>query len=517
MEKIHQRSLTIMLLWVSSLVVTIYMFSYRFIDVHIVPRWLSFTLLYALLFLLTSLYRLKRYGIDDIKIYVYVSIVAVSVIEAVKGVSEYFLYHHSIVGCFDNVAGYASMQCVGIAFLLHFCDKKYRTVTRIMTWSAILIVILSLVLSQSRTGVLVALVITMFFVVEASTPKIRRILICGCALLLIMVLLICLSIKTDSTEGRKFILCRSWEMIKDKPLFGFGYDGFKLHYMDYQADFFSSNQGSKHSMLADNVKHPLNEYVKIVIEYGFVGFLCIISGLSLLYWSINKKYGVIDFSMFLSLLSIALLALFSYPLQYPHTWLILTLPFFLAYVKSSNICRGYHHSLLASSLLAILVFSVRINKELQWGYLYHNHQNIEREELLLRYDKLYTYFRLNPYFLYNYAHILYQSQEYNRALLVANQCNEYWHDYNLEILRGDIYDSIGNKDYAISTFINASHMCPNRFMPLHKLFRMALKQRNYDLAKFYAKAVLSKPIKVDSAEIQFIRNECYNYYYHNKL
>lgn len=39
MEKIHQRSLTIMLLWVSSLVVTIYMFSYRFIDVHIVPRW----------------------------------------------------------------------------------------------------------------------------------------------------------------------------------------------------------------------------------------------------------------------------------------------------------------------------------------------------------------------------------------------------------------------------------------------------------------------------------------------
>ena len=36
-----------MLLWVSSLVVISYMFSYRFIDVHIVPRWLSFTLLYA--------------------------------------------------------------------------------------------------------------------------------------------------------------------------------------------------------------------------------------------------------------------------------------------------------------------------------------------------------------------------------------------------------------------------------------------------------------------------------------
>lgn len=517
MKKLHIRDLLLVLIWISSFIGAIYVVNNHFMDVHIIPKWLSFGMLYTLLFSICSIYHLKQYVIGDIEGCIYASLALNSVIEAVRGISEHLLYHNPLDGCFDNVAGYASMQCICIAFILYFCRDKYCMAIRVLAWLAILIVLCSLVLSQSRAGVLVTLVITMFFVFEASTPKIRRILICGCALLFIMVLFVCFSVKTDSTDGRKFILCRSWEMIKDKPLFGFGYDGFKLHYMDYQADFFSSNQGSKHSMLADNVKHPLNEYVKIVIEYGFVGFLCIISGLSLLYWSINKKYGVIDFSMFLSLLSIALLSLFSYPLQYPHTWLILTLPFFLAYVKSSNTCRGYHYSLLVYSVLAILALSVRINKELQWGYLYHNHQNIEREELLLRYEKLYTYFRSNPYFLYNYAHILYQNQEYNRALLVANQCNEYWHDYNLEILRGDIYDSIGNKDYAIYTFINASHMCPNRFMPLHKLFRMALKQRNYDLAKFYAKAVLSKSIKVDSAEVQFIRNECYNYYYHNKL
>ncbi len=35
MVKTHQRNLAIMLLWVSSLIVTIYMFSYRFVDVHI--------------------------------------------------------------------------------------------------------------------------------------------------------------------------------------------------------------------------------------------------------------------------------------------------------------------------------------------------------------------------------------------------------------------------------------------------------------------------------------------------
>ena len=489
----------------------------HFMDVHITPKWLSFGMLYALLFAICSIYHLRQYIIGDIKGCIYAFLALNSVIEAARGIFEHLLYYYPIDGCFDNVAGYASMQCIGIPFILYFCRCRYCMAIRILAWLAILIVLCSLVLSQSRAGVLVTLVIIMFFVFEISQPKTRRLLSCGCVLLFIIALFVCLSMKIDSTEGRKFILYRSWEMIKDKPLFGFGYDGFKQHYMDYQADFFSSNQNCKYSMLADNVKHPLNEYVKIIIEYGIVGFLCIISGLSLLYWFINKKYSVIDFSMYLSLLSIALLGLFSYPLQYPHTWLILTLPFFLAYVKSSNTCRGFHHTLLVSSIFAILVFSVRINKELQWGCLYRNRQNIEREELLLRYEKLYTYFKLNPYFLYNYAHILYQNQEYNRALLVANQCNEYWHDYNLEILRGDIYDSIGNKDYAIYIFINASHMCPNRFMPLHKLFRMALKQRNNDLAKFYAKAVLSKPIKVDSVELQFIRNECYNFYYHNKL
>ena len=515
--RLYIKKLPIVLLWVFSSIMAIYVVNYHFMDAYMVPKWVSFGVLYVLLFALCSIYHLKRYAIGDIKECIYISFAIISTIEAVRGIFEYFLYHHPIDGYFDNAAGYASMQCLGIAFLLHFCNKRNQAVTRLMTWSAIAIVIFSLVLSQSRIGVLVALLITMFFIVYTSTSKTRRILICGCVLMFVMALFVCLSIKTDSTEGRKFILYRSLEMIKDKPLFGFGFGGFKLHYMDYQAEFFSSNQETSYSMLADNIKHPLNEYVKIIIECGIVGFLGIILGMLFLYWFINKKYRVIDFSMFLSLLSIALLGLFSYPLQYPHTWLILTLPVFLAYIKSLNICRGYHYSLLVSSVLAILVFSVRINKELQWGYVYHNHQNIEREELLLRYEKLYTYFKSNPYFLYNYAHMLYQNHKYNNALVIANECYHYWHDYSLEILRGDIYDSIGYKDYAVYIFINASHMCPNRFMPLHKLFRMALKQQNYDLAKFYAKAVLSKPIKVDSAEVQFIRNECYNYYYHNKL
>ena len=503
-----------------SFIVAVYLFSRHFMDVYIVPKWLSFGVLYAILFSLCSIYQLMRCDVDDVKEYLYAGIALISFIESFRGIHGYVLYHSMIEGCFDNVAGYASMQCVGISFVLNFCRTKYNTAIRIFAWLAAVIVLCSLVLSQSRAGVLVSLVITMIYIIMTSVPRVRRFLIGAFGIVFLVVLLICLSIKDDSTVGREFILGRSWEMIKDKPLFGFGFGGFKQYYMDYQTDFFSSNHDARYSMLADNIKHPLNEYVKIIIEYGIIGLLCVISGVILLYRYIDKKYHTIDLSLLLALLSIALFAMFSYPLQYPHTWLILSLPVFLAYIKGKTICKGrtvYHCFMLVLGVLIISVLSIRVHKELEWGSVYCNHQETERNELLYRYEKLYTYFNSNPYFLYNYAHILYQNQEYNHALLIANKCNEYWHDYNLEILRGDIYDSIGYKDYAIYTFINASHMCPNRFMPLHKLFRMALKQQDYDLARFYAEVILSKPIKVDSAEVQFIINECYNYYHHNKL
>lgn len=520
MGKHHIIKLFVILAWLLAFVATIYVINPHFIDAYIVPRWLAFGILYSLLFVLCSICQLRQYNIDDIKEYIYLSIAVIFTIESVRGIYGYILYRNPINGCFDNVAGYASMQCISIPFILYFCREKYHVAIRYCACLVILLAVCSLVLSQSRAGVLVSLAIIMIYFIVTVSQRMRISLICCCGILLIIGLLISLSIKTDSTEGRLFILSRSWEMIEDKPLFGFGIGGFKLHYMDYQAGYFASNEDSRHSILADNINHPLNEYAKIIIEYGIIGLLCVISGVILLYRYIDKKYHTIDFSLLLALLSIALFAMFSYPLQYPHTWLILSLPVFLAYIKSKTICKVrsvYHYFVLVLGVLIISALSVRVHKELEWGDLYRNHQETERNELLYRYEKLYTYFKSNPYFLYNYAHILYQSQEYNHALLIANECNEYWHDYNLEILRGDIYDSIGYKDYAIYTFINASHMCPNRFMPLHKLFRMALKQQDFDLARFYAKAILSKPVKVDSAEVRFIINECYNYYHHNKL
>ena len=76
--------------------------------------------------------------------------------------------------------------------------------------------------------------------------------------------------KKDYANGRLLIWNVSVEMIKDKPLFGLGHDTFQAKYMNYQAEYFRNNPNSRYKLLADNVKHPFNEFIKVAVEFGIV-------------------------------------------------------------------------------------------------------------------------------------------------------------------------------------------------------------------------------------------------------
>ncbi len=57
-------------------------------------------------------------------------------------------------------------------------------------------------------------------------------------------------------------------MIKDKPIVGHGIGAFEAHYMEYQASYFERHPDSKYTMLADNVKHPFNEFLLVGVQLG---------------------------------------------------------------------------------------------------------------------------------------------------------------------------------------------------------------------------------------------------------
>ena len=90
--------------------------------------------------------------------------------------------------------------------------------------------------------------------------------------------------------------------------------------MVYQAEYFKSNPGSRFGLLADNVKHPFNEFIKVAVEFGLIGALVTLFFI----WIILKKVVKLEFSsLIISGLAAFVFATFSYPLQYIAVWLLL--------------------------------------------------------------------------------------------------------------------------------------------------------------------------------------------------
>lgn len=201
----------------------------------------------------------------------------------------------AITGSFDNPTGFAAILAMGFPIGLFLCAKS-GNVKRFLAIAGLSVISIAVFLSGSRTGVLAVFISSV--IVLLHKPKIIRKfqqlryfrLLSGLILgLLISFASILYHQKKDSANGRLLIWKVSLEMIKDKPLLGHGNGAFQAKYMDYQAEYFKNNPNSKFKLLADNVKHPFNEFIKVAVEFGWVGLMVVISLLLLIFWKIIKS------------------------------------------------------------------------------------------------------------------------------------------------------------------------------------------------------------------------------------
>ncbi len=114
-----------------------------------------------------------------------------------------------------------------------------------------------------------------------STPAWRKTLVVFAGLLFILMSFTALyKFKQGSADGRLFMWQVSWEMIKDKPLTGWGPGGFEAHFGNYQANWFRDGNGTPaQELVAGLPDSPFNEPIRIGIEYGLIGlslFLCLV-------------------------------------------------------------------------------------------------------------------------------------------------------------------------------------------------------------------------------------------------
>ena len=439
----------------------------------------------------------------------------------------WFPSNHSrftITGSFDNPAGFAAVLAMGFPICLYLLSKA-KKIERCFVIIGLVVITMAIFLSGSRTGILAITISPFaFFLSQISIigkfQKLRYYkLLTAMGLIFILAGSFALYYqKKDSANGRLLIWKVSSEMIKDKPVFGHGYGVFQANYMDYQAEYFKNNPNSPYVPLADNIKHPFNEFVKIAVEFGIVGLAIILSFVLFGLWKILKSENENRALVLSGLSSFLVLACFSYPLQYVAIWLMLA--FYLSLLLPSEEIKIKHTPISIISRIVIVIactfslfhFTKQIQAEIKWKTIAKNSLRGNTKEMLPEYEKLYTtILKRNCYFLYNYGAELNVANQFERSIKILNECKGQFNDYDLQMLLADNYHQKGEIEKAIRIYQYASNMVPCRFLPLYHIFEIYKKGNQRELAIKYANEIINKEVKIKSNTVSFIKSQASNY------
>lgn len=420
--------------------------------------------------------------------------------QAIYGLFTFYWEDNSIRGSFDNPTGFISSLCFTLPFALHLLRESALQLFKYLCLIAVVILTITVFMSSSRCGIC-SIAITIIAYLHTTYKK--RIIIYIGVMIFIITCIVSLCIKQDSTKGRILIWNCSWEMIKNAPLSGYGNKGFDIHYMDYQADYFRKHPQSKYAQLADNTRRPFNEFLSLNIKYGISGTLLSLIFLGFLIYSYYKHPSSNAFLCISSLISVAIFSLFSYPFEYPFTWIISALCTIILLSPMIKIKSSFRKVTSLSLLIlsgTILINTIReTSLERRW-YLANKRPS---QEGLREYYQLYPYLKTNAFFLYNYAAILCKCGENKKALSVANYCRKYLlADYDLELLRANLYKSENKYMEALQCFNHAANMCPSRFIPLYEMYRIYKTMGNVDKTDSIANVIICKDVKIESSIIE---------------
>ncbi len=253
--------------------------------------------------------------------------------------------------------------------------------------------VLTILLTQCRTA---WLCVAFFYVFTHLRGKWKFITL---PLLLSLAIGTSLWLKNDSTKGRTFILHNTLELIVEAPLIGHGTDGFRCLYMPKQAEYFKTHQDGEFNMLADDIRHPLNEFLLAGVNHGIVGIslLAVLLVFPLFYAKrLYRQCRPLWFSMSILLV----FCLFCYPLLYPMSWLMVTGSWISVFMGRLTMLFHIHRTALVAAasfcLLLVLGYTCLL---LYWGYASRTSKRGYSADMMEHYERLYSYLRWRGVFL----------------------------------------------------------------------------------------------------------------------
>lgn len=423
-------------------------------------------------------------------------------------------------GTFDNPSGLALSLCVALP-MTAMLGKVWHC-KGIMQLCAVACgcMALTVALTESRTGVVCCVVYAFVFVTHKLRIAIKSkavrcmTIVVAAAALLVCALLFVFSKKSDSTSGRYFILQQTCRLVEEHPLTGWGKYGFEREYMLRQADFFHHNPQSEYSALADDLKHPLNEYMYLWVEYGIAAPIILLLVIVLTVWNGMRNDCVRQTGLPLALLALAVFCLFSYPFHYQSSWLvsIMSLASVLMFLPVRKSTVWYKTMKCACAYAAFVVglitacyLATDSFHEMEWRKAYVESVRRNDGEALEKYESVSGYFDDDWHFHYSYSLAAFMASDMEKALVEIEECMHYCNGYDIQLLAGDICLNMQRYDESVAHYVVAADMCPARFAPLEGLYRAYDELNMIENRDSVARMIAEKQVKVYSSDVERIR------------
>lgn len=416
----------------------------------------------------------------------------------------------------NNPTAFSMNLCILLSLAIAYMEQIYTKGTkggRAIVFILLAMTVTMLVWANSRTAMLCMVLLLLFL-------ALKRIQLCRWEKVLIVLTLFTLMlfitvvfVKHDSSKGRAFILQNSIELIQGHPISGYGPDGFLRHYMAKQGEYFRLNPDSQYSLLADEVHHPLNEFIFVWINYGVAGLLFMISVFAFPLYFFMKRTNWTGINV---LTTLFVWSLFSYPFSYPIPFITLVLlnlaALHWAFKTEINMLvqrkrKTFSLTTMAVSTLLLGILTVRFHDDYTINRIATLSERGYGKQVLTTYKTLHEKHRTNPYFLYQYMYCQYRLGNFHEATEIYDELKIYCSSYDTELLSADTYFHLKDYDMAIEHYNTASNMIPARFAPLEGMMYSYLDAgRNYE-ADSVAHIILSKPVKVPSLTVDQIKEE----------
>lgn len=513
-----------------------------------------------------------------------IAVFATGVVQAIIGLKQILITGFSnhtlykVTGTFFNPGPYggyiaiiAAMSVTLTILLYDNINKKPIRFNRntILFWGAVLtsfFTLLVLPASMSRTAwiaLIAALSVAVVLKYKIGSWIVRhRMLSISIAAVLIGATIGAYMMKADSADGRGITWAIGMNATMINPAFGAGTGHFAESFAQAQINYFSLRPAD--AAVAGSPEYGFNEYIQIVIEYGFVGFLIFIltiffAAKSLLssekellqcsscsfsaYFSLEKhsfipinsqlsnkksaqkstaknitliifpylKADKLSFAVGIALLAMVVFAFASYPFS--------LLPFLILLIVilalAANGAKGFEIRLLGritivvfTTLLSIYCYTQIESKQYkEWRTLQMLYNGKHYENVVDGYGELYPMLKDSPKFLFEYGHTLYFCGKHGESITILKQGLRLSCDPMFYNIIGNNYKALGETELAAESYTRAYDILPSRVYPLYLLVKLYNEAGQREKAVEYALKVLNHKDKVPSPATRDIKSE----------